>query len=125
VHFTFVSRVLIIAHRLSTVEKADRIIVIDRGQVIEQGTHQQLIAKKGMVANLVKRQLLIPDASWSADSTAGLRKDLMNVHLYGQEMGSVCSTCLCKRRVSSRHTSGNSVISEDGGKKVKFVIGSI
>ena len=39
--------VMVIAHRLSTIMKMDRIIVLDNGQIIEQGTHQQLIAKKG------------------------------------------------------------------------------
>ena len=50
--------VIIIAHRLSTVERADRIIVIDKGTVVEQGTHQQLLERKGMYTSLVKRQLL-------------------------------------------------------------------
>ena len=50
--------VVIIAHRLSTVEKADRIIVIDKGQVIEQGKHSQLLAQNGLYAKLVQRQLL-------------------------------------------------------------------
>ncbi|KAK3084563.1 hypothetical protein FSP39_015479 [Pinctada imbricata] len=50
--------VIIIAHRLSTVEKADRIIVIDHGQVVEQGTHAQLLSHNGMYSKLVQRQLL-------------------------------------------------------------------
>ena len=50
--------ILIVAHRLSTVEKADRIVVIDHGRVLEQGSHQQLIRQGGMYAQLVQRQLL-------------------------------------------------------------------
>ena len=38
---------IIIAHRLTTVENADRIIVIDDAQIVEEGSHQQLMDKKG------------------------------------------------------------------------------
>ncbi|XP_040010856.1 ATP-binding cassette sub-family B member 9 isoform X2 [Xiphias gladius] len=50
--------VLVIAHRLSTVEKADNIIVIDRGCVAEQGPHSQLMASGGLYCKLVQRQVL-------------------------------------------------------------------
>ncbi|KAA8592087.1 hypothetical protein FQN60_017542 [Etheostoma spectabile] len=50
--------VLVIAHRLSTVEKADNIIVIDRGHVAEQGSHSQLMASGGLYYKLVQRQVL-------------------------------------------------------------------
>mgnify|MGYP002776989181 CR=1 FL=1 len=47
----------IIAHRLSTVRNADCIIVLDRGIIVEQGTHEQLIAKSGLYAQLARQQL--------------------------------------------------------------------
>ncbi|MEQ2280346.1 hypothetical protein AMECASPLE_018779 [Ameca splendens] len=50
--------VLVIAHRLSTVEKADNIIVIDRGCIAEQGSHSQLMASGGLYCKLVQRQVL-------------------------------------------------------------------
>ncbi|XP_054457027.1 ATP-binding cassette sub-family B member 9 [Anoplopoma fimbria] len=50
--------VLVIAHRLSTVEKADNIVVIDRGRVAEQGSHAQLMASGGLYYKLVQRQVL-------------------------------------------------------------------
>uniref|UniRef100_A0A3Q0RKW1 ABC-type oligopeptide transporter ABCB9 n=1 Tax=Amphilophus citrinellus TaxID=61819 RepID=A0A3Q0RKW1_AMPCI len=50
--------VLVIAHRLSTVEKADNIIVIDRGHVAEQGSHSQLMASGGLYSTLVQKQVL-------------------------------------------------------------------
>jgi ATP-binding cassette, subfamily B, bacterial HlyB/CyaB len=46
----------IIAHRLSTVATADRILVMDRGQIIEQGTHQSLLAEKGLYYHLYNQQ---------------------------------------------------------------------
>ena len=49
--------VVIVAHRLSTVRNADNIIVLDKGEVIEQGTHQELTQKRGAYYQLVKEQL--------------------------------------------------------------------
>lgn len=48
---------LIIAHRLSTVEQADKIIVLDKGNIVEHGTHRELIAKQGRYAQLQQAQL--------------------------------------------------------------------
>ena len=49
--------VVVVAHRLSTVRDADRIIVLDSGKVVETGDHASLIAKGGVYFNLVKNQL--------------------------------------------------------------------
>ncbi len=49
---------IIIAHRLSTVTHADRIIVLDRGKIVETGTHIELLAKNGLYAQLIKLQEL-------------------------------------------------------------------
>ena len=46
---------IVIAHRLSTVTTAEQILVLERGQVIEHGTHAQLLKKKGLYARMVKR----------------------------------------------------------------------
>lgn len=47
---------LVIAHRLSTIQNADKIVVMDDGKIIEQGTHQSLLEKKGVYSNLVNMQ---------------------------------------------------------------------
>ncbi|CCZ14188.1 bacteriocin-processing peptidase [Prevotella sp. CAG:487] len=49
--------VIIVAHRLSTVRNADKIIVIDKGRVAETGTHETLTRQKGLYYELVKNQL--------------------------------------------------------------------
>jgi len=49
--------VVIVAHRLSTVQQADNIIVLEKGKVIEEGTHKELTAQKGAYYTLVKNQL--------------------------------------------------------------------
>jgi len=47
---------LVIAHRLSTIEKADRIVVMQQGQIVETGTHRELLAKDGIYAQLHRIQ---------------------------------------------------------------------
>jgi ABC-type multidrug transport system fused ATPase/permease subunit len=48
---------LVIAHRLSTVRKADRILVLDMGTVVEEGNHETLVSRKGLYASLVGEQV--------------------------------------------------------------------
>ena len=50
---------VIIAHRLSTVKDADHIVVMKNGHVVEQGTHQTLLDKKGVYYSLIKNQLAV------------------------------------------------------------------
>lgn len=47
---------LIIAHRLATVKNCDKIIVMDKGKIIEQGTHKELLEKKGQYYRLWEMQ---------------------------------------------------------------------
>ncbi|TWI03521.1 ATP-binding cassette subfamily B protein [Luteimonas cucumeris] len=49
---------LVIAHRLATVLKADRIVVMDQGRIVDQGTHAELIARNGLYAELARLQFI-------------------------------------------------------------------
>ena len=50
--------VIVIAHRLSTIVTANKIIVMRKGQIIEEGTHEELLALDGSYKKLVSRQLM-------------------------------------------------------------------
>lgn len=50
--------VLVIAHRLATVQEADQIVVLERGQIIEKGSHDELMARQGRYRDLCERQLI-------------------------------------------------------------------
>ncbi len=58
---------LIIAHRLSTVRAADRVLVLDRGRIVQEGTHEALLARPGLYRRLVERQF----EAENGDSRAG------------------------------------------------------
>ena len=49
---------IIVAHRLSTIKNMDRILVVDKGQIIQEGSHEQLIAVEGKYRNLVQGGIL-------------------------------------------------------------------
>ena len=50
--------VLVIAHRLATVQEADLIVVLDKGRISEQGSHDQLMTSNGRYRELCERQLI-------------------------------------------------------------------
>ena len=48
---------IVVAHRLSTIRDCNRILVVDQGQIAEDGTFEELVARGGIFAELVKRQV--------------------------------------------------------------------
>lgn len=58
---------LVIAHRLATVRSADRILVMDQGRIVEEGTHEALIAKEGLYARLARLQFIDDERAQAAE----------------------------------------------------------
>ena len=52
---------ILISHRISTVREADQILVLDKGRIVERGTHVQLISKNGFYTQLCKKQRLLEE----------------------------------------------------------------
>jgi ATP-binding cassette subfamily B protein len=59
---------LVIAHRLATVQKADRIIVMEQGRIIEEGNHQALMQRDGLYAKLARMQFHIEPLAPAAEA---------------------------------------------------------
>ena len=60
---------LVIAHRLATVQKADRIIVMEQGRIIEEGNHQELMQRDGLYAKLARMQFHVDPLTPSSETT--------------------------------------------------------
>jgi ATP-binding cassette subfamily B protein len=59
---------LVIAHRLATVQRADTLLVIQGGRIVERGSHQELLAKDGVYAQLYRTQFLSAQPAMLADT---------------------------------------------------------
>lgn len=81
---------LVIAHRLSTVRNAHKIIVIDKGQIVESGTHTELMAKEGAYHQLVTKQVFVDEAAQG--SFASFYQSLTNSNHFSNHSTSLTSS---------------------------------
>uniref|UniRef100_A0A0K0EL19 Transferred entry: 7.6.2.2 n=1 Tax=Strongyloides stercoralis TaxID=6248 RepID=A0A0K0EL19_STRER len=92
---------IIIAHRLSTIKSADKIVVFDKGNIIEQGTHNELIAINGKYSELVKAQQLSTTDDDEKDGNETLNYDVKSI-ISNHD----CSYCKeCRNKIFSRKSS--------------------
>ena len=98
--------VIAIAHRLSTIARMDRLVVLDRGRIAEQGTHEALLRLNGHYAALWRRQSggFLPPPTWkrrSRGATFGARGPVAARRPYGPPLNQPpCLVTRSKRRVS-------------------------
>ncbi|KAK2746070.1 multidrug-resistance transporter mdr5 [Myotisia sp. PD_48] len=103
---------IMIAHKLSTVKKADKIVVLSKGVVIEEGTHESLLDDQGAYWNLVNAQNLSLSAD---DSSSDTEKEIED--LPGQEMDRVITTRSAKSLVPTEVA----IQTEDVSRKMSLV----
>ncbi|KAG0181189.1 GTPase-activating protein [Apophysomyces sp. BC1034] len=66
---------LVVAHRLSTIRNANLIIVLDKGEIVEQGTHRTLVECNGIYAGMVKKQEIITSSDMSSSNESNTDED--------------------------------------------------
>lgn len=62
---------IVIAHRLSTIQEADKILVLDKGEIVESGSHMSLLEKEGLYANLHRMQYKEVEKKQISDGAPG------------------------------------------------------
>jgi ABC-type multidrug transport system fused ATPase/permease subunit len=63
---------LVIAHRLSTTRSAERVIVLDKGRIVEEGTHTELVQRGGLYTRMYRRQLIAQELELEEEEEDGV-----------------------------------------------------
>ena len=90
----------VIAHRMSTIQNADRILVLDQGRLVESGTHAELLARGGVYSQLQATQAAEPRPSVTVESQAAIYRGLTKQTRPAQSR--IAVTCAAGRNVSTR-----------------------
>ena len=68
---------IVVAHRLTTIENADRIIVMEKGNIIEMGSHTELLEKSGKYASLYNTYFKHQSLDWAPEETVDVSTDIV------------------------------------------------
>jgi ATP-binding cassette, subfamily B, bacterial len=109
--------VITVTHRLASVAKADRIFVLQRGQVVEQGTHGELLQAQGLYYRLWGQQNGFEDTERVGAEASRLRA----IPLF-EDLDEASFSALAERFVAERHAEGRVIFEEgDPGDKLYFI----
>lgn len=114
--------VLNVTHRLASVVNADRVVVLERGEVVEQGTHEELLKAKGLYYRLWGQQNGFSDEAEGGDEPVTVGATRLQTIPFFANLGGNMLTALASRFEAERHAERTTVFEEgDPGDKMYFI----